>query len=89
MVLPVKKQTMLTFSEILNLEGHPNRNAGSKVTAVLLNRWILPIGGASTGRVCMQTAKQACFNVFLGEQKPNSAPHEAQIQFFFVFKVPK
>ena len=29
--------------EILNLEGHPNRIAGSKVTAILLNWWILPI----------------------------------------------
>ena len=25
---------------------------GSKVTAFLLNWWILPIGGASSGRVC-------------------------------------
>ena len=32
---------------ILNLEGHPNRIPGSKVTAILLNDWILPIGGAS------------------------------------------
>ena len=33
--------------EILNLEGHPNRSTGSRVTAILLNWWILPIGGAS------------------------------------------
>ena len=25
------------FEEILNLEGHPNRNTGSKVMAILLN----------------------------------------------------
>ena len=33
--------------ETLNLEGHPNRNTGSKVTAILLNGLILPNGGAS------------------------------------------
>ena len=35
------------ISEILNLEEHPNRITGSKVTAILLNGWTLPIGGAS------------------------------------------
>ena len=30
------------FKEILNLEGHPNCIAGSKVTGILLNGWILP-----------------------------------------------
>ena len=35
------------FSEILNLEGHPNHITGSRVTATLLNGWILPICGAS------------------------------------------
>ncbi len=35
------------FLEILNLEGHQNRITGLKVTAILLNGWILPIGGAS------------------------------------------
>ena len=34
------------FLEILNLEGHQNRITGSRVTAILLNGWILPIGGA-------------------------------------------
>ena len=33
--------------EILNLEGHPNCITGSRVTAILLNGWILPIGGTS------------------------------------------
>ena len=49
------------FKEILNLEGHPNRIAGSKVTAIWLNWWILPIGGASSGRICAEPAKQAFF----------------------------
>ena len=39
------------FLEILNLEGHQNRCIGSKVTAILLNGWILPTGGAAWGMV--------------------------------------
>ena len=35
-----------------NPEGHHNPFSGSKGTAILLKRWILPIGGASSGRVC-------------------------------------
>ena len=35
------------FEEILNLEWHPNCITGLKVTGVLLNGWILPIGQAS------------------------------------------
>ena len=38
--------------EIQNLEGHPNRITGSKVMAILLNGWILPIGGVASERVC-------------------------------------
>ena len=30
------------FKEILNLKEHPNRITGSKVTAILLNGFILP-----------------------------------------------
>ena len=36
----------------LNPEGHPNFINGSKVTAILLNGAILPIDGATLGRVC-------------------------------------
>ena len=45
------------FLEILNLEGHQNRNTGSRVTAILLNASIFPIGqsgGAKRWRVCYQ-----------------------------------
>ena len=35
------------FEEILNLEGHLNRITGLRVNAILLNVWLLPIGGAS------------------------------------------
>ena len=48
--------------EILNLEGHPNRITGSKVMAILLNGWILPLVGASEVKsLCLQPAQQACF----------------------------
>ena len=40
------------FKEILNLEGHPSCRNGSKVTVILLNRWILPIGEGSTSAAC-------------------------------------
>ena len=47
-----KTDYVTVFKEILNPEGHPNRIIVSKVTAFFLNGWILPIGGASSGRVC-------------------------------------
>ena len=58
MLLSVKITDYVTiFREILN----PNFITGSKVTAILLNGLIFPIGGASSGRVCAQPVKQACF----------------------------
>ena len=48
--------------EILNLEGHPNCITGLKVTAILLNGWILSIGGATAVKgLRLQPAQQACF----------------------------
>ena len=38
------------FKDIINLEGHPNRIAGSRVTAIFMNVWILP----QQWRVCDQ-----------------------------------
>ena len=37
---------------ILNLKGYQNFIIDSKVTAILLNGWIWPIGGVASGRVC-------------------------------------
>ena len=37
------------IKNFLNPEGHQNPFSGSKVTAILLKGWILPIGGASAG----------------------------------------
>ena len=43
-----KRDYVAIFSKkILNLEGHLNRITGSRVPAILLNGWILPIVGAS------------------------------------------
>ena len=62
MVLPVIKETMLTFFlEILNLEMHLNRCIGSKVTALLLNVWILPTGGVASGRVYLAACAAGLF----------------------------
>ena len=48
--------------EILNLEEHQNCKTGSKVTAILLNRWIMPIGGASAVKgLRLQPAQQVGF----------------------------
>ena len=38
---------VIVIKTFLNPEGHQNRISGSKVTAILLKGWILPIGGAS------------------------------------------
>ena len=39
------------FKEILNLKGPPNHITGSKVMAIFMNVWILPIGGVASGRM--------------------------------------
>ena len=39
---------VIVIKTFLNPEGHQNRISGSKVTAILLKGWILPIGGSSS-----------------------------------------
>ena len=39
-----KIDNITSFFEILNPEGHQNCITGSRVTAILLNGWIFPIG---------------------------------------------
>ena len=39
------------FLKILNLEGHQNCIIGSKVREILMNWWIMHIGGVALGRV--------------------------------------
>ena len=54
---------VIVIKNFLNPEGHQNRISGSKVTAILLKWWILPIGGASSGEgLRLQPAQQACLN---------------------------
>ena len=56
-----KKDYVTFFKEILNVEGHPNCITGLKVTAILLNWWILPMDGASAMKnLRLQPAQQAC-----------------------------
>ena len=63
MGLSVKKiQYVTIFYEFLNPERHPNCITGSKVTAIFLNGWVLPISGASAVKgLRLQPAQQACF----------------------------
>ena len=42
-----------TLEEILNREGYPNRLTGSRDKVIFLKGWILPIGEAALGRVCI------------------------------------
>ena len=51
--------------EILNLKGNRDCIIGSKVTAMLLEGWSLPLGGVASGRVC------AC--------SLHSSPHHPQL----------
>ena len=47
--------------EIINLKGNPNCMIGSKVTRILLDGGIFPVGGVASGWVCVQPAEQARF----------------------------
>ena len=51
----------MCFAPFLNPEGHLNRITGSKVMAILLTEWILPVGGVASGRVGALPAKRAGF----------------------------
>ena len=74
--------TILT--EILNLEGQPNRITGSKVTTILLSGWILPIGGASAVKgLRLQPAQQACSYCILKCTQPLSLTRKCPIRILF------
>ena len=49
----VKIDYIIVIKNFLNPKEHENPICGSKVTAILLKVWILPIGRASSGRVCV------------------------------------
>ena len=56
-----KGRGFYVFAPILNPEMHLNCITGSKVMAILLTEWILPVGGVASGRVGALPAKQAGF----------------------------
>ena len=57
-----KIDCVIVIKNFLNPEGHQNPITGSKVTAILLKGWILPIGGASAREgLRLQPAQQACY----------------------------
>ena len=47
-----KRDRGKSYLDILNLEYDPNCIIGSKVVAIFLNWWALPIGGVASRRVC-------------------------------------
>ena len=52
-----------TCKKILNLEEHPNRITGSKITEILLDGRILPIGEAPAGKgLCLQPAQHCRYS---------------------------
>ena len=60
------------FLEILNLKEHQNGITGSRVTAILLNGWIFPIGQsgeASRWRVCYQRGLPRLVFYHIGTKK--------------------
>ena len=63
----------------LNPKGHQNRIGGSKVTAILLKGWILPIGGVALGfgkSLSLQTAQPLNFP---GSGKKLPRKHELKV----------
>ena len=62
------------IKNFLNPEGYQNPISGSKVMAILLKGWILPIGGVSAGEgLRLQPVQQACLaliNTSLGNCEP-------------------
>ena len=50
----------------MNLKGRLNRRIGPKLTAILLNGWILPTGGVALGWVCPAVCAAGLFYVNYG-----------------------
>jgi len=77
------------IKNFLNPEGHQNPISGSKITVILLKRWILLIGGASAGEgLPLQPAQQACLSCPSGEKKiPVFSPKTARNKFQFTYLI--
>ena len=53
----------INYVTILNPEKHLNRITGAKVMAILLNGWVLPIGGSSAVKgLRLRPAQLACYH---------------------------
>ena len=86
------------FKKILNLK-HQNCLTGSKVTAILLNGWILHIGGFSAEKgLRLQPAQQAFITIFKAStlwadsfyksECPSACPSVRPSVRLFTFEVP-
>ena len=60
-----KIDNVIVIKNSLNPKGHQNPISGSKVTAILLKRWLLPIGGASLGRVCACSLRSRLVSLYV------------------------
>ena len=79
MVLWHIKRLYYNFEENLSLEGHKNCKTGSRVTAVLLNGWIFPIGQsgeATRWRVCYQRGLPRLVSLLLHHCENLAPPFE-------------
>ena len=61
---------VIVIKNLLNPEGHQNPISELKVTAILLKGWNLPIGGASSGRVCACSLRSRLVYIKLVYQAP-------------------
>ena len=60
--LSLALQSQGQYQDILSPKKYKNCSTDSKVTAIFLNLWILPVGGVALGRVCTQPVEQACLS---------------------------
>ena len=82
--LSYKIDYAIVIKNFLNPKGHQNPISGSKVTAILLRAYILPIGGASSGRVCACSLRsRLVYHMTQFEIKCRSGGHSVTKRFFF------
>ena len=64
---------LVTFSVIVNHEGHQNRCIGSTVKAFLLNGWFSPLGELHRQGSALQPAQQVCLSYIVRHNCMNAA----------------
>ena len=71
---------VIVIKNFLNPDGHQNPITSSKVTAILLKRWILPYGGASAREgLRLQPVQQACFIYYRVLTRPRAKETSIQV----------